>query len=218
LRFILLLPTLLLTMLPNDGPTYWLRFDNDEVQQSPLGFTTAVTGVGEPARWYVVRDETAPSQPNALAQPETEAIENRYPLCVFDGVTVKNLSCVASIKIVSGHEDMSGGIVCRYLDKDNYYVAGVGAYGAIFVGKVERGKLTVLGSTGGGRYSSKTLKLGAWVRLQVMCIDNFILVYQNLSKRFQIHDKTFPGAGKVGLWTKSGSYVHFDDMYVEVAR
>jgi hypothetical protein len=34
-------------------------------------------------------------------------------------------------------------------------------------------------------------------------------------KLFEVDDTTFPGAGKVGLWTKADSVIHFDDFTVD---
>lgn len=200
-------------------PIQWFRFDNDAIQRAPAGFTLALSGVGQPPDWFVVRDETAPSQPNALAQPETDRDETRYPLCILDNIQAKNVACGVSFKIVRGMRDMSAGIVWRYLDKDNYYLFCIGALESrISLCKMERGQLTVLGTNTANKNAPPFIKPGSWYSMQVICYDRSLQVFVNRRRYFQHTDQTFSNPGKIGLWTKSGSYVQFDDMYVQVAN
>jgi len=39
-------------------------------------------------------------------------------------------------------------------------------------------------------------------------------VYFNSEKLFEVEDATFTDSGKVGLWTKADSVIHFDDFDV----
>ncbi len=39
-------------------------------------------------------------------------------------------------------------------------------------------------------------------------------VYFNHKRLFEVEDSTFDQAGKVGLWTKSGSVTYFDDFRI----
>lgn len=210
---------LLLFVSSEPDPLQWLKFDNDAVQRPPSGFTLAVSGMGEPAGWFVVRDESAPSQPNALAQPETDRAEVRYPLCVFDSIKAKNLGCGVSLKIIRGLQDQSAGIVWRYIDRDNYYLACVGTLDSrISVCKMVRGRLTVLQTIAARPSSPPFIKPGKWFSIQVINVDRQIQLYINMGRYFEFTDDTFLDAGKVGLWTRSGSYVHFDDLYIQVGR
>ena len=99
-----------------------INFDNDESGKVPKGFTTALTGKGKTGNWVVMKDETAPSQPNVLAQTDMDATNYRFPECVFDSLLVKDVDVSVKFKPVKGKIDQAAGIVWRYQDKDNYYL------------------------------------------------------------------------------------------------
>jgi hypothetical protein len=103
------------------------NFDRDKEGETPKGFSTALTGKGKPGFWVVTKDDTAPSKSKVLAQTDADKTGYRFPLCVYDGVTVKDAEINVKIKAVSGEEDQGGGIVWRYRDKDNYYIVRANA-------------------------------------------------------------------------------------------
>ncbi len=35
---------------------------------------------------------------------------------------------------------------------------------------------------------------------------------------YEVEDKTFPGAGRIGLWTKADSVTMFDDLTITVIK
>jgi hypothetical protein len=87
----------------------------------PDGWKGGVTGAGA-ARWSVERDATAPSPPNVLKQSGRGA----FPWCVNDAAIADGFVEV-KMKPVSGREDQAGGVVWRWKDGDNYYVARANA-------------------------------------------------------------------------------------------
>jgi arsenate reductase (thioredoxin) len=48
--------------------TMRITFDQENAGESPEGFTTTLTGRGNPGVWVVLKDETAPSKGNVVAQ------------------------------------------------------------------------------------------------------------------------------------------------------
>ncbi len=188
------------------------NFDKDKAGEAPQGFTTALTGRGKPGVWVVVKDDTAPSKGNVLAQTDADKTGYRFPVCVYDGLTVKDADISVKIKAISGKDDQGGGIVWRYKDKDNYYIVRANALDD----KVQNGNREDLPLKGEGKTYGKKTKVpsGQWNTLRVTAAGNLFTIYFNGTKLYEVEDGTFTDAGKVGLWTKADSVIHFDDLTI----
>jgi len=196
-----------------------LNFDKDKPGEPPKGFTTALTGGGKPGVWVVLKDSSAPSPGNVLAQTDADKTGYRFPVCVYDGLSAKDVDISVKIKAISGTADQGGGIVWRYKDKDNYYIVRANALeDNVVLYKVQNGKREDLALKGEGRtYGKKTrVPSGQWNTLHVTAQGNLFTVYFNGAKLYDVVDETFKDAGKVGLWTKADSVIHFDDLEVKV--
>jgi len=192
-------------------------FNNEKVGEAPSGFSTALTGKGRPGKWVVMKDDASPNQGNVLAQTDADRTDYRFPVCVYDGLTAKEVDVTVKFKPVSGRGDQGAGIVWRYQDKDNYYIVRANALeGNVVLYKVENGKRTDLALVGKGRtYGMKTkVPSGAWGTLRVVADGDLFEVYHNDKKLYEVKDETFKEAGKIGLWTKADSVIYFDDLQV----
>lgn len=201
--------------------TLVIDFDKDDPGTTPKGFSTALTGKGKPGVWKVVKDESAPSGPNVLAQTDMDKTGYRFPLCVYDGLVAANVDVSVKFKPVKGKEDQAAGIVWRYKDKDNYYIVRANAAeNNVVLYKVENGKRTDLPLMGQGRtYGMKTkVPSGEWGTLRIVATGNLFEVYCNGKKLYGVKDSTFSEAGKVGLWTKADSYTLFDDFSISASK
>jgi hypothetical protein len=194
-----------------------MDFEKDKPGAAPAGFTTALTGSGRPGVWTVVEDKTAASGRLVLAQTDADATSYRFPLCVYDGTTAKDAEITVKFKAISGARDQGAGIVWRYRDKDNYYIVRANALeGNVVLYKMESGKRTDLPVKGEGRTYGKKAPVpsGAWNTLGVKVKGSLFEVLLNGTKLYEVEDATFPDAGKVGLWTKADSVIHFDDLTI----
>jgi hypothetical protein len=81
-----------------------------------------VTGRGTP-HWTVEADPDAPSAPNVLKQSGS----GDFPWCVKKSASLADGFVEVKFKALSGHEDQAGGLVWRWKDRDNYYVARANA-------------------------------------------------------------------------------------------
>jgi 3-keto-disaccharide hydrolase len=208
----------LLTM--NASAQTIVDFEKDKPGGPPAGFQAALTGSGRPGVWVVVEDPTAPSGRLVLAQTDADSTSYRFPLCVLDAVTAKDAQISVRFKAVSGRKDQGAGLLWRYRDQDNYYVVRANALeNNVVLYKVENGKRTDLPLKGEGRtYGKKAdVPAGAWNTLAVNVKGSLFEVLLNGVKLYEVEDATFPGAGKVGLWTKADSVMRFDDLRVAVA-
>jgi hypothetical protein len=53
-----------------------------------------------------------------------------------------------------------------------------------------------------------------WHELTVEAISDHFQVFFDGKRVIDAHDKTFTDAGKLGLWTKADSVIHFNDLTV----
>ena len=128
----------------------------------------------------------------------------------------------ARFKPVAGREDRAGGVVWRWRDADNYYVARANALEDNVVAyKVVNGHRTDLTPVDArpGTYGVKVpVAAGAWHTLRVdFTGDRFEITYDG-RRLFAVRDETFPDAGRVGIWSKADSVTEFDRFREEEAR
>src|SRR4051794_342334 len=97
-------------------------FEESKVGTVPKGWTVARTGKGEGSAWAVVEDRTAPKGPKVLAQ-NAESPGPVFNLCVADDTAFKDVAVSVAFKAIKGKSDQGGGVVWRYKDENNYYVA-----------------------------------------------------------------------------------------------
>jgi len=185
-------------------------FDDQKPGTVPAGWTVAMTGKGSP-QWTVEKDDTAPSAPMVLKQSGTAS----FPLCVKDDTSLTDGFAEVKFKPLTGKEDQAAGIVWRYQDPKNYYITRANALeNNVTLYKVEKGKRSSLDIVGrvGGYGVKQPVANGKWQTLRVEFIGDLFTVSLDGKKLFQVKDKTFTKAGKVGLWTKADSVTLFDDF------
>ena len=99
-------------------------------------------------------------------------------------------------------------MIWRARDAANYYIARWNPLeDNLRVYKVVGSKRTQLGSVG------TTVKSG-WHQLGVRARGHHIEVWFDGALVLGIDDATFPGGGRVGLWTKADAATSFDDFSV----
>jgi hypothetical protein len=179
-----------------------VSFDNDVAGQPPNGWTCGKTGKGTP-RWTVEADGTAPSRPNVLRQ----AGEATFSWCVRDGTATETGQIEVKFKPISGKEDQAGGLVWRWKDGNNYYVARANALEnnvALYY--------TVDGSRKTIKYADAPVAANTWHTLKVTYKDEAIQVSLDGKTYIEVNDAHIAGAGKTGVWTKADSVTLFDDF------
>lgn len=197
--------------------TKTINFDSDSIGKPPTGFSFALTGQGKPGVWVVAKDTSSPGGKNVLAQTDPDPTGYRFPVAVFDGLTATDVDVSVKFKPISGNKDQGAGIVWRYKDNNNYYIVrGNALENNVVLYKVENGTRTDLPLKGEGRTYGKKEKVpsGQWGTLRVVATGNHFEVYHDGKKLYEVEDDTFKDAGKVGLWTKADSVIHFDDLQI----
>jgi hypothetical protein len=186
-----------------------LRFDKADLGKVPAGWKAAQTGQGSGV-WKVVADDTAPSKTgHALAQ--TAADRNAlFNLCVVEDGRYRDVEVSVAFKAVKGGKDQGGGVVWRFQDANNYYVARMNPLEDNFrVYKVVDGRRFP-------EFQSADVKVpaGEWHMLKVVMKGDHIECYLDGKKHLDVKDDTIKEAGKVGLWTKADAQTNFDDLRI----
>ncbi len=217
--FALAAVVLLLELAPPPASAQTINFDSAPTGSVPPGWTVAMTHTGGAPRWEVLKDNTAPSQPNVFAQTSNDKTGARFPLAIWDNASFKDGAVSVKFKPVSGRGDQAAGIVWRYQDPDNYYIVRANALeNNVVLYKLEKGKRVSLAPKGtpANTYGVKhPVPSGKWSTLRVTAQGSLFTVYFDGQKLFEVEDPTFPNPGKTGLWTKADSVTYFDDFQIE---
>jgi len=185
-----------------------VNFDTDPVGSPPAGWICGVTGGGRP-HWAVAADPNAQSKQNVLVQDG----RGTFPWCVKSGAALANGFVEVKFKPMSGHEDQAGGVVWRWKDGDNYYVArGNALESNVSLYYVEGGRRMTL------KYVNAPVERGLWHSLRVEFAGTHIAVALDGKRAIEFEDKHITGAGAVGVWTKADSVTAFDDFVYGAAR
>jgi len=187
-----------------------VNFDTYTLGRAPAGWTVAMTNHGGPPKWEIRKDQSAPTQPYVLAQVSNDAYKFRSPLAILDTPALRDGDVSVRLKPVAGNTDRGGGVVWRYQDANNYYVAVADALQQnVAVYKVQDGRAIPI------NFGVKHLiPSNAWCILKVSARGNRFQVYLDHRRILQGQDATFAAAGKVGLRTAADAVTYFDDFRV----
>ena len=186
------------------------NFASGTANQPPPGFNFFRTGNGRVGTWVIQRDGEAPDAGLVLAQIDTDSTSFRFPIAVAAEPILRDLRLSVMCKPVAGKMDQACGLVFRYRDENNYYVARANALeDNVRFYHVSAGKRHELASWS-GRVTS-----GIWHELRVDAVGDRFVVFWDDQKVIEARDSTLTEPGKIGLWTKADSVTYFDDLIVE---
>ena len=179
-----------------------INFDSDAPGSLPLAWEQGVTGRGS-AKWAVRQDESAPSKPNVLQQSGS----GTFPWCVLRKTSVESGFVEVRFKALVGKEDQAGGVVWRWKDGNNYYVARANALeNNVSLYYTEGGRRNTI------KYADAPVPPKVWHTLRVEFSGRRISVALNGKTYIDLEDAHVSGSGAVGLWTKADSVTAFDDF------
>ena len=179
-----------------------VNFDADAPGALSAAWEQGVTGRGNP-RWAVRQDPSAPSAPNVLQQSGS----GTFPWCVLRGSSLENGFVEVKFKPLQGREDQAGGVVWRWKDGDNYYVARANALeNNVSLYYTERGSRKTL------KYVDAPVASGAWHILKVEFAGRHIMVALDGKRYIELDDGHLTDPGAVGVWTKADSVTAFRDF------
>jgi len=179
-----------------------ISFDDAAAGKLPAEWRQGVTGNGSP-RWAVRADPSAPSGPNVLEQSGS----GTFPWCVLPRAKLENGFVEVRFKAIAGSQDQAGGVVWRWKDGDNYYVARANALeNNVSLYYTEKGRRITI------KYVDAPVQKNTWHTLRVDFDLKKIRVSLNGKTYIDAVDEHIEGDGAVGLWTKADSVTAFDDF------
>jgi hypothetical protein len=163
----------------------------------PIGWLCGATGGGSP-KWELQADA-------AGAQQLKQTGRAPFPWCVRPDTKLADGFVEVRFKALAGKEDQAGGLVWRWQDGDNYYVARANAL---------ENNVSLYYTQGGSRRTLKYVDApvpgNTWHKLRVEFQGEHIQVYLNGSRYIDYQDSHITAAGSVGVWTKADSVTLFD--------
>ena len=179
--------------------TRW-SFENDSKNEPALSFSC------EAGRWTVVELSEGGK---AFAQT-AKSPDQVYNVALVKESRARDLDLSVRLRAIAGNDDQGGGLVWRALDSKNYYIARFNPLEDNFrVYKVVDGKRTQL-------LSANAKNIPGWHILHVRMRGDHITCELDSKAFLDVHDATFPNAGKIGLWSKADAQTQFDDLILDV--
>jgi hypothetical protein len=179
-----------------------IDFDKELPGTLPAEWIAGVTGRGTP-HWTVEADPDAPSAPHVLKQSGS----GDFPWCVKKSASLADGFVEVKFKPLSGHEDQAGGLVWRWKDRDNYYVARANALeNNVSLYYTDTGRRKTI------KYVDAPVARNAWHTLRVEFRGAAIRVLFDGTAYITVDDSHIRGPGAVGVWTKADSVTAFDDF------
>jgi hypothetical protein len=194
------------TVWAEEGKERAFKFSKDDVGKVPKGWKVEKTGKGEGSVWKVVADDTAPSTSGFALAQTAEGPSALFNLCISDEPSLKDVEVLVAFKAVKGQKDQGGGILWRYQDADNYYIARMNPLEDNFrVYKVIAGKRIQLETK-----EELKVPVNEWHDLKIKMVGDRIECFLDGKKELDVKDDAIQKAGRVGLWTKADAQTHFD--------
>lgn len=180
-------------------------FDDDSIGAPPQGFAFAVARQQTPGRW-LVRAEGSNHYLTHLADP---AGAGGFALAVLETPHPAQMRASVRLKLTGG--ERVGGLVWRYQDAENFYVAALDLRAQeLALYRVVRGNRIRLDEE-----DELELDDSAWHSLRVVQDDDDIRVSLGGIGVMRVRDRTFTEGGRAGVWSGGGATAWFDDFRVE---
>lgn len=192
--------------LPKPRKTW--SFDKDRTDDPPAGFDFFKTS-GKAGKWLVKPEPAAPSAPNVLAQLDDDRTPDRAAMAVAREPSLRDAVVSVRCRTVSGKVEQACGVVLRFTDEKNYYLARVNALDKdVNLYAVRDGKRRALGGWKGATIGT------VWHELKLSAQEEQLEVYWDGTRVWEAKDTSLVDAGRAGVWTRADSVTQFDDLTV----
>lgn len=192
-----------------------LTFSKKDLGKVPTGWMTTRTNVGKGSIWKVVEDKTAPAKTGCALAQVAEGDRRVLNLCVAEGTRFKDGEISVQFKAIKGLVDQGGGIVWRYQNAENYYIARMNPLEKnlrLYV--VVGGKRNQIATT----QNDVVVLPGTWRKVTIRHVGDRIQCFLDDMKLLDVKDNTFAQPGQVGLWTKADAHTYFDQFVVRAVK
>lgn len=177
-------------------------FEQDVVDRPPSGFLFGAARDAAVDRWAVREVDDR----RALTHLGDGGGADGLAIAVLEAPAFRDVELTVRLKTPGGLG--SGGLVWRYRDAENCYLVeldlgrqDIGLY------RLVRGNRIRI-----EREDDLELDPNAWHAIRLVHKDDTIRVYLGGVRVFRTRDRTFSGAGRVGVWSAGASTLHFDGI------
>jgi hypothetical protein len=187
-----------------------LNFEESAEGSLPKDWVAAV------GKWAIVTEEN-----NKVLKQSAANSGSTFNICVNDKLVYQDLQLQVKLKAAAGKEDQGGGLVWRYIDKNNYYIVRSNPLEKnVVLYKVENGKRKDLPLVGKGRTygMDAPMETAKWHTLKVIIQQNMFTVLFDGKELFKVKDDTFKEGGLIGVWTKADAQTYFDELTVHTIK
>jgi len=134
-----------------------------------------------------------------------------------NGAAVQDGFVEVRFRPLEGRTDQAGGVVWRWQDANNYYIARANALeNNVVAYKMVNGKRTDLKPVGTGARAygvSAAVTPRAWHTLRAdFKGSEFVVRFDKDVATFTVRDETLKPAGRVGVWSKADSVTEFEEF------
>ncbi len=190
-----------------------MDFESAQAGSLPKEWSAAKTGAGPGSVWEIREDASAPAGPKTLVQTSAEGPKALFNLCVTDGPRSADVELSVSLKSLAGDIDTGGGLLWRYQDENNYYVARLNPNEENFrLYKVVNGIRKQLAT------AESDAAEGKWHTMRIVHRGGAIQCHLNGKLLLEATDTEISKPGKIGLWTKADAVTAFDALSVAPAK
>jgi hypothetical protein len=173
----------------------------------PTDFEFRLTGQGEPGRWTVVADPSTASRV-AIEHVSRDLHEDRFPLAIYNALSVKNVEIATRFKIVAG-TIQTAGLAARLVDHRNYYAVAASALDSrVDLYRVVDGKMERIAGADADIFRDH------WQTLALLIENDRFTVSLDNKPIFTAWDRTFSSDGRVALWTGEDNVTRFDQIEI----
>jgi hypothetical protein len=181
-----------------------INFEKGVIDKLPDGFTQTATGKLQKLNWKIINDNG-----NKVVAQLAKNEGDYYNLLVLDKLNYQDFTLTVKMKAVAGEEDQGGGLVWRYIDNNNYYIARCNPLEHNFrLYHVVNGNRKQLISV------DCDIKTGIWFTMSIEMKGNKISCSLNGIKMIEATDDIFKSPGYIGLWTKADAVTYFDNFTI----
>jgi hypothetical protein len=114
-------------------------------------------------------------------------------------------------EMIGGTTDNDFGLICRYLDQENFYMLLISSDGYYGIAKMKAGEYTMIGSEQ-LQYSTAIAQGKSTNRLRGDCVGQTLILYANDQKLMEVTDSDF-SKGDVGLLAGAYDQVEVDILF-----
>jgi len=179
-------------------------FDDDAIGSTPPGLTFSAARQANPGRWFVRADGAN----HYLTHVADSAAPGGFAMAVLDAPHPLHMRASVRLKLTDG--ERVGGLVWRYQDAENFYLAALDLrVQQLSLYRVVRGNRITL-----DQEDELELDVSAWHTVRVVQDDDDVQVSLGGIGVMRARDRVVTD-GRAGVWSGGGATAWFDDLRVE---